>query len=101
MSRIDPSVITAEAAERLVHVALHLAPETRRYPTSGPIDILNHANARTEAGGRHIRNNRCVALIARPQEGRIEARNESSPCARIADDRRADLETGTPAALVV
>src|ERR1700754_1293562 len=38
----------AEAAERLVHVALHLAPE-RAVSDVGAVDILNHANARTKA----------------------------------------------------
>src|SRR3954466_4338459 len=38
----------AEAAERLVHVALYLAPE-RAISDVRAVDILNHANARTEA----------------------------------------------------
>ena len=39
----------AEAAERLVHVALHLAPE-RAVADIGAVDILDHGDARTEAG---------------------------------------------------
>ena len=39
----------AEAAERLVHVALHLAPE-RAVADVGAVDILDHGDARTEAG---------------------------------------------------
>src|SRR3954452_4750557 len=39
----------AETAERLVHVALHLAPE-RAVAYIGAVDILDHGDARTEAG---------------------------------------------------
>ena len=39
----------AEAAERLVHVALHLTPE-RAIADVGAVDILDHGDARAEAG---------------------------------------------------
>src|SRR5439155_18731476 len=39
----------AEAAERLVHVALHLAPE-RAVAGIGAVDILDHGDTRAEAG---------------------------------------------------
>src|SRR2546430_12518427 len=39
----------AEAAERLVHVALHLAPE-RAVAGIGTVDILDHGDARAETG---------------------------------------------------
>ena len=39
----------AKAAERLVHIALHLAPE-RAVADIRPVDVLDHGNARAEAG---------------------------------------------------
>ena len=39
----------AEATERLVHVALHLAPE-RAVADVGTVDVLDHRDARTVAG---------------------------------------------------
>src|ERR1700741_5522765 len=39
----------AEVAERLVHIALHLAPE-RAIADVGAVDILDHGDARPEPG---------------------------------------------------
>ena len=76
----------AEAAERLVHVALHLAPE-RAVADVGAVDILDHGDARTEAGADIfvIGDAALVLLIGR--KGGFEHRADRHG-AGIADDGR-------------
>jgi len=76
----------AEAAQRLVHVALNLAPE-RAIADIMAIDILDHGDARAEAGPDiFIISDAPLRLLGRRQ-ARLHRRADRHR-ARIADHRR-------------